>query len=177
MKIVDTRDYRFTGGDGLAHKLTNHNLFLDLYAGANGLKTGTTDLAGHTFVGSATRGGRTMMVVVFDAVDYYGSAAALLDQGFNTSVAAEANLDHLPAVVANASLPPPTTVPAGVPAVSHNSTSTSIFDSTAFALLVLVLGLLPLRALRRRVVAMGMSEEYVDEPPPDRSRDLVHSGR
>ena len=47
----------------------NHNLFLDLYAGSTGLKTGTTDLAGHTFVGSATRGGRSMMVVVFDAVD------------------------------------------------------------------------------------------------------------
>ncbi|HEV3226700.1 MAG TPA: serine hydrolase, partial [Acidimicrobiales bacterium] len=68
MGMIDTRDYRFTAGDQIAHHITNHNLFLDLYPGANGLKTGTTDLAGHTFVGSATRGGRTMLAVVFDAV-------------------------------------------------------------------------------------------------------------
>lgn len=177
MQIIDTRDYRFTGGDGLAHKLTNHNLFLDLYLGANGLKTGTTDLAGHTFVGSATRGGRTMLVVVFDAVDYYGSAGALLDQGFNTPVAAEAALDHLPPIVANASLPPPTTIPAVIPSVisdGHNS----IFDSTAFALLVLVVGLLPLRALRRRVVARGLPpDDLYDDYPSERTRDLVGSDR
>src|SRR5438128_1803995 len=83
---------------GLNHTLTNHNLFLDLYSGANGLKTGTTDLAGHTFVGSATRNGRTMLAVVFDAVDSYGSAGALLDQGFNTPVVAEAAFEHLPDV-------------------------------------------------------------------------------
>ena len=94
-----------------------------------------------------------MLVVVFDAVDYYGSAGALLDQGFNTPVAAEANLDHLPAIVADASLPPPTTVPAVVPGRRPHGRGKSIFDSTAFALLVLVVGLLPLRALRRRVVA------------------------
>jgi D-alanyl-D-alanine carboxypeptidase (penicillin-binding protein 5/6) len=162
MTIVDTRDYRFTGGDLLPHKLTNHNLFLDLYPGANGLKTGTTDLAGHTFVGSAVRGGRTMMVVVFDAVDYYGSAGALLDQGFNTPVEAEATLDHLPPIVPNASLPPPTTVPAVAASLSGTGSSKSIFDSTGFALLVLVIGLLPLRALRRRVVAKGMPEEYLE---------------
>ena len=177
MQIIDTRDYKFTGGDGLAHTLTNHNLFLDLYAGANGLKTGTTDLAGHTFVGSATRGGRTMMVVVFDAVDYYGSAGALLDQGFNTPVEAEASLDHLPPIVANASVPPPTTVPAVVAAIGAVGNGKSIFDSTAFAVLVLVLGLLPLRALRRRVVARGVPDEYVEDSPPDRSRELVQTSR
>jgi D-alanyl-D-alanine carboxypeptidase (penicillin-binding protein 5/6) len=176
MALANTRDYRFTGGDALGHKLTNHNLFLDLYPGANGLKTGTTDLAGHTFVGSATRGGRTMMVVVFDAVDSYASAGALLDQGFNTPVAAEASLDHLPAVVSNASLPPPTTVPALVPTTRSSSKSSSIFDSTAFALLVLVVGLLPLRALRRRVIAKAPPQDFPDARPPDRTRDLVRSG-
>ena len=178
MEIIDTRDYEFTGGDFLHHTLTNHNLFLDLYPGANGLKTGTTDLAGHTFVGSATRDGRTMLVVVFDAVDYYGSAGALLDQGFNTPVAAEASLDHLPPIVPDAAAPPTTTtVPAVIAGLSSSGASTSIFDSTGFALLVLVVGLLPLRALRRRVVSKGMTEEYIEDYPPDRTRDLVHSGR
>jgi D-alanyl-D-alanine carboxypeptidase (penicillin-binding protein 5/6) len=153
-------------------------LFLDLYSGANGLKTGTTDLAGHTFVGSATRDGRTMLAVVFDAVDSYASAGALLDQGFNTPVASEAALDHLPPIVGNASLPPPTTVPAPVSPPAPTGSSRSFVDSTAFALLVLIVGLLPLRALRRRVIAMGIPPEYVDsEFEPERTGDLVHSGR
>jgi D-alanyl-D-alanine carboxypeptidase (penicillin-binding protein 5/6) len=178
MDVINTRDYKFTGGDGLGHTLKNHNLFLDLYAGANGLKTGTTDLAGHTFVGSATRDGRTMIAVVFDAVDSYASAGALLDQGFNTPVAAEATLDHLPPVVAKASLPPPTTPAAPVPAALQPNKAESIFDSTAFALVVLLLGLLPLRALRRRVVARGLTpEDFVDERPKERRRELVRSGR
>lgn len=152
MAIITDRDFRFTGGDNLGHHLTNHNLFLDLYAGANGLKTGTTDLAGHTFVGSAARGGRTMMAVVFDAVDSYASAAALIDQGFATPVANEASLDRLPDVVPDAALPPPTTIET-VPVVPKPVKTNSFVDSTAFAMLILVVGLLPLAALRRRVVA------------------------
>ncbi len=139
--------------------MNNHDLFLDLYPGANGLKTGTTELAGHTFVGSATRDGRTMLAIVFDAVDYYGSAAALLDQGFNTPVAAEANLDHLPAVVPDASLPPPPTTaeqpaaaPAGAVRPSSTSQGKSWLQSPIVAVLVFLGGLAGLVALRRRTV-------------------------
>ena len=156
MTVLNDRDYRFTGGDNIGHKLTNHNLFLDLYAGANGLKTGTTDLAGHTFVGSANRSGRTMLAVVFDAVDSYASAGALLDQGFATPVANEASLDRLPDVVADAALPPPTTealAGASVPVVPAPAKTNSFLDSTAFAVLIFIVGLLPLAALRRRVIA------------------------
>ena len=153
MAVVNQRDYNFTGGDAIGHHLGNHNLFLDLYPGANGLKTGTTDLAGHTFVGSASRGGRTMLAVVFDAVDSYASAGALIDQGFATPVANEASLDRLPDVVADASLPPPTTTPETVPIVPAPVKTNSFMDSTAFAILVFVVGLLPLAALRRRVIA------------------------
>jgi D-alanyl-D-alanine carboxypeptidase (penicillin-binding protein 5/6) len=127
------------------------------------LKTGTTELAGHTFVGSATRGGRTMLAIVFDAADYYGSAASLLDQGFNTPVAAEANLDQLPPVVADAALPPPPVVrvdgPGGVPAVPKSAVAAtaareggSSFNSPAVAAVVLVFGLAGLVVLRRRTV-------------------------
>lgn len=176
MSIIGTRDYNFTGGDGLPHHLTNHNLFLDLYPGSTGLKTGTTDLAGHTFVGSATRGGRSMMVVVFDAVDSYASAGALLDQGFKTPVAAEAGLDHLPAVVANAAIPPPATTLPPAPVIAKPPKPGSFIDSTEFALLVLIAGLLPLRALRRRVLAKRGAQDTRDgHPPPDRSRELVRS--
>lgn len=154
MAIINTRDYNFTGGDAIGHHLGNHNLFLDLYPGANGLKTGTTDLAGHTFVGSATRNGRTMLAVVFDAVDSYASAGALIDQGFATPVANEASLERLPDVVPDASLPPPTTAPPQtVPIVPAPVKTNSFVDSAAFAILIFIVGLLPLAALRRRVIA------------------------
>jgi D-alanyl-D-alanine carboxypeptidase (penicillin-binding protein 5/6) len=102
--ILTTPHYEFEGGDGLHHELNNHDTFLSLYVGANGMKTGGTDLAGRTFVGTATRGGRTMMVVEFDAANIYASAAQLLDQGFATPVSAEAGLEHLPAVVPHAAI-------------------------------------------------------------------------
>lgn len=173
MNILNTRQYRFTGGDNIGHVLKNHNLFLDMYAGANGLKTGTTELAGHTFVGSATRGGRTMLAVIFDAVDAYASAGALLDQGFNTPVAAEAAFDHLPAVVPDASLPPPPPEPVAiVPTPTHQR---SIFDSTAFALVLLVIGLLPLVALRRRVIVSKMRARNAHGH--DESATLVRTSR
>lgn len=167
MTVVNTRDYSFTGGDALGHHLPNHNLFLDLYPGANGLKTGTTDLAGHTFVGSATRNGRTMLAVVFDAVDSYASAGALIDQGFATPAVNEVALDHLPDVVPDASLPPPTTTtPETVPIVPAPVKTNSFVDSTAFALLIFIVGLLPLAALRRRVIATRnrrLELEYGDD--------------
>ena len=173
MAILNTRDFRFTGGDNIGHHLTNHNLFLDLYAGANGLKTGTTDLAGHTFVGSAMRGGRTMLAVVFDAVDSYASAGALLDQGFATPVANEASLDHLPDVVLDAALPPTTTVAAdAIPDVPRPTKTNSFLDSTAFALLLLIIGLLPLAALRRRVVA-SRDRRFERAVHEDDDRELV----
>src|SRR5262245_39307106 len=162
VNVINTPHYVFTGGDGLGHTLNNHDLFLDTYPGANGLKTGTTELAGHTFVGSATRGGRTMLAIVFDAVDYYGSAAALLDQGFNTPVAGEANLDHPPPVVTDASLPPPPVIrvekPAGVPAAPAPAAVTRArqggwsLNSPAVAGLVLGFGLAGVVLLRRRAV-------------------------
>ena len=162
VSVINTPHYEFTGGDNIGHTLSNHDLFLDLYPGANGLKTGTTDLAGHTFVGSATRDGRTMLAIVFDAVDYYGSAAALLDQGFNTPVAAEGNLDHLPKVVPEAALPPPPSTvqlegsvgDAGAPAAVAIRTGggRSFVNSPLVALLVFVAGLGGLVALRRRTV-------------------------
>src|SRR5581483_1872269 len=169
--VINTRDYQFTGGDGLPHTLSNHDLFLDLYPGAHGLKTGATELAGHTFVGSATRNGRTMLAVVFDAVDYYGSAAALLDQGFNTPVSAEAGLDHLPPVVPDAAkdrVPEPSPSPvSGVAAPAASvSSGRSLVDTPAFAVLVLLVGLVPLVALRRRVMRRGLALHRV----PDEAR-------
>jgi D-alanyl-D-alanine carboxypeptidase (penicillin-binding protein 5/6) len=81
--IVGLREYRFDGPDG-PHVLYNHNKLLARYAGATGLKTGYTSLAGSTFVGTATRDGRTMIAVVLNTTNMYGIAGALLDKGFAT---------------------------------------------------------------------------------------------
>jgi D-alanyl-D-alanine carboxypeptidase len=180
IKIINTPHYQFTGGDGVGHTLNNQDLFLATYPGANGLKTGTTELAGHTFVGSATRGGRTMLAIVFDAADYYGSAASLLDQGFNTPVAAEAGLDHLPPVVADAALPPPAARrgdnPAGVPAAplaaatKHSSSGGSLLNSPVMALVVLIFGVAGLIVLRRRTVVRHRRDRAAARRRAERER-------
>lgn len=82
--IMGLREYRFDGPDGMPHVLYNHNKLLARYPGATGLKTGYTRLAGNTFIGTATRDGRTMIAVVLNTTNIYGIAAALLDKGFAT---------------------------------------------------------------------------------------------
>jgi D-alanyl-D-alanine carboxypeptidase (penicillin-binding protein 5/6) len=82
--MAGTPKYSFDGPDGKSHVLYNHDKLLARYAGATGLKTGYTALAGHTFVGTATRDGRTMISVVLNADDTYGVASALMDKGFAT---------------------------------------------------------------------------------------------
>ncbi|HVW33674.1 MAG TPA: hypothetical protein VHL53_14135 [Acidimicrobiia bacterium] len=90
--------YRFDGPDGKPHVLYNHNKLLGRYAGATGLKTGYTALAGHTFVGTATRDGRTMIAVVLNSDDTYGVAGRLMDKGFATPADAPGLAATLPPV-------------------------------------------------------------------------------
>ena len=83
--IAALPEYGFQGPSGRQHRLLNHNKLLRRYPGAIGLKTGYTRRAGHTFVGAARRDGRTMIAVVLNTDDTYGSAASLLDHGFATA--------------------------------------------------------------------------------------------
>ena len=103
--IVGLREYRFDGPDG-PHLLYNHNKLLSRYPGATGLKTGYTSLAGSTFVGTATRDGRTMIAVVLNTTNMYGIAGALLDKGFATPAGAPGLGATLPPVRVQA-FPPP----------------------------------------------------------------------
>lgn len=77
----------FTGPDGVQHRLLNHNRLVSdgLYPGANGFKTGFTNKAQHTLVATATRGHRTLIVVILGTYDAYGWATRLLDLGFSKS--------------------------------------------------------------------------------------------
>ena len=63
--------------------LENSNELLGTYAGANGVKTGTTDAAGQCLVASARRDGEGWVVaVVLGSQDRYADARALLDYYF-----------------------------------------------------------------------------------------------
>ena len=66
--------------------------FIYEYEGVDGLKTGTTEFAGHSFTGTAERNGQRLIAVVMNAVDAKGEGSykarfdatrSLFDHGFN----------------------------------------------------------------------------------------------
>ncbi|WP_169738821.1 D-alanyl-D-alanine carboxypeptidase family protein [Jiangella gansuensis] len=82
-KLATTPAYDFPGTDGATFQIQNQNRLLGSYDGAIGLKTGFTTLAGHTFVGAAERGDRTLIATVLGAEGRAeDAAAALFDWAF-----------------------------------------------------------------------------------------------
>lgn len=63
--------------------IQNTNALLRMYAGANGIKTGTTDAAGKCLVASATRNGRQLIAVALRSPDRNGDCLRLLQWGYN----------------------------------------------------------------------------------------------
>jgi serine-type D-Ala-D-Ala carboxypeptidase (penicillin-binding protein 5/6) len=72
--------------------VTTNPLLLNNYPGTIGLKTGTTDEAGHTYIGVATHNSHTLGVVLLGSTNRYQQARDLLNAGF----AAEENQTTLP---------------------------------------------------------------------------------
>lgn len=64
-------------------RLHNTNSLLWSFAGADGVKTGTTSVAGKCLVASATRDGRRLLSVVLNSGDRYQDTAVLLEWGFD----------------------------------------------------------------------------------------------
>ena len=86
---VVKRDAVFPGGKDKQGKvwkpfhIYNINELLRRYPGAVGIKPGRTDRAQHTFIGAATRGGRTLVVTQMGSITgSWKPTAALLDWGF-----------------------------------------------------------------------------------------------
>jgi D-alanyl-D-alanine carboxypeptidase (penicillin-binding protein 5/6) len=82
--IVRRRSVRIGRGSA-ARALDSSNLLLGTYPGANGVKTGWTNDAGHSVVASARRGGVSLVAVVLGAdsdTARFEEAARLLDWGF-----------------------------------------------------------------------------------------------
>jgi D-alanyl-D-alanine carboxypeptidase (penicillin-binding protein 5/6) len=95
--------FDFTDPQGIPHHFVNHNRMLPGaafgYEGMTGFKTGYTDRAQQTFVGTATRNGRTLIVVVLGSpASPYPAAASLLDAAFGMPADAPGTGETLPAV-------------------------------------------------------------------------------
>jgi len=90
--------------------LASHDKLLWNYDGAIGIKNGYTTKARATFVGAATRGGRTLIVTLMKTNPrYWPEAAALLNWGFKAKAAG---------ITPVGQLVDPTPVPADVAAVT-----------------------------------------------------------
>jgi D-alanyl-D-alanine carboxypeptidase (penicillin-binding protein 5/6) len=159
-EIAQTQVYKYHGGDNIDHRLLNEDLLLKTYPGAIGMKTGWTKKAGHSFIGAATRDGRTMISVVLGAPEIYRTSTTLLDKGFATPVTAEAGLERLPAVVPAATVArPATAVPlqqtrAPAPPVFHVATTDDtvrvVRDGVWIAIVSLPVAFLALRLITGR---------------------------
>ena len=78
-------------------EIYNHNRLLREYDGAIGIKNGFTTAARASFVGAATRDGRTLVVTLLVKADplVWREAAALLDWGFAAAAAGAAPVGRL----------------------------------------------------------------------------------
>ena len=83
-KVVATDHALIPWGDKpYQRELFNTNHLLNSFDGANGVKTGYTDAAGHCLVASAQRNGLQLIAVILDSDDMWTDAAAMLETGFS----------------------------------------------------------------------------------------------
>ena len=83
-QIVATKSVRISN-EGMEYErlLVNKNKLLNNFADADGVKTGYTKKAGRCFVGSATRDGMQVVVVVLNCGPMFEETADMLDVAFN----------------------------------------------------------------------------------------------
>jgi D-alanyl-D-alanine carboxypeptidase (penicillin-binding protein 5/6) len=96
--IMATTTYNFADPAGTQRSITNHNKMLTSYPGTTGLKTGFTKAAGRSVMVSATREGRSMLVVLLDTPGMWDVAPRLLDYGFSLPIQQQPIVDRLPSV-------------------------------------------------------------------------------
>ncbi|NGQ94631.1 D-alanyl-D-alanine carboxypeptidase [Brevibacillus sp. SYP-B805] len=71
-------------GQSWERRLQNKNKLLQLFKGADGVKTGYTKLAKRCLASSATRDGRQLAAITLNAPDDWDDSMKLLDWGFHT---------------------------------------------------------------------------------------------
>lgn len=105
-EIVKTQKYEIERSINLNDKLmVNRNKWLFKDPSADGIKTGFTNAAKHTYVGSATRNGfQVIDVLMADSSNWQADHKALLDMAFSKyemSKVLNANQESLPVAVQN----------------------------------------------------------------------------
>lgn len=83
----------------IRHIITTNRL-LEAFPGADGVKTGTTQAAGHCLIATATQSGVQLLAVILDSRDRWADAAHALSWGFRdfhvvSAARKDAPLDHL----------------------------------------------------------------------------------
>jgi len=114
--IVTLPEASFPGGDGVDHRVVNHNRLMKQYPGAIGMKTGYTERSGYSLVGAARRDGRTLVAIVIDSPNTYQQVSQLLDIGFAIPVGEQPEAEMLPKADRQGRVivePPTTAAPAG----------------------------------------------------------------
>ncbi len=81
-KIVSAKTVKIAGENG-GRYIGNKNKLLNLYEGANGVKTGFTKKSGRCLVGGAKRDGMQLITVVLNCPDMWNETVRLLDFGFD----------------------------------------------------------------------------------------------
>ena len=110
-RYVRTLRDKMNAPNGRTFEIYNHNKLLTRYAGADGGKTGYTVAARRSFVVTATRGDRRLVVSLLKAETMYEDARRLLDWGFAASGKGK-SVGHLVEPLAPAPAPRGTTVQA-----------------------------------------------------------------
>lgn len=158
MRLPDFRTYvstRYSSINGKAGRplpIASHDKLLYNYDGAIGIKNGYTMQAGATYVGAATRGGRTLVVTVLKAKPrVWPEVVSLLDWGFAAERSGAVPVGRLhDDTVRQVALD--TTAPAPVRPVAAHLRSTAGAPALPLALIAGagLVGLVALRRSRRR---------------------------
>ena len=163
--IVRTEKSSFPGEDGRLRPIyTTNRLLLDGYRGGIGVKTGFTSEAGRTFIGAATRKGRTLVVALMGIKSSSAQAAAdALTWGFKNhdevtpvgtlnvegATVVAASSPSAPAAEAEVIVPdgPPATAAIAVPDISRTTWPPAVW----YTLIALVVaGVMAWAWLRRK---------------------------
>ena len=161
MQLPDFRAYVATKhasvrGPGASRiAISSHDKLLYNYPGAIGIKNGYTVAARASFIGAATRGDHSILVVLMRTEPrYWPEAAALLDWGFDATRAGAASVgklvDPLPAPGETAGPVSAPVRPAAAKLSADNHESLPVLPTAIVAAGVAVVGAGALRGRRRR---------------------------
>ena len=100
--VAVTKTYALPWPDTRSATFANLDRFVTSYPGAVGVKNGFTSYAGNCVAAAATRGGKTLIVVVLNGTHVYDTAARLMDAGFATATISAWSPDPLPSELATA---------------------------------------------------------------------------